>query len=99
MQDNKEISLIELFRNGASLHIWRNSTPHNMWLSTDTNDISLSRKEYEELKLLASHSVISPQKVSYGSFIFARSDNGSPIMEGHYYNEPTEKQRERVLKA
>jgi hypothetical protein len=91
--------LIKLFESGGALCIWRNSTPHNMWIETKNTNIELDEKQFQELKELSKFDVKSNQNVSYGSFIFPSSDKGQPIMEAYYLNEPTEKQINRVKLA
>lgn len=91
--------LIKLFESGGALCIWRNSTPHNMWIETKNKNISLDSKQYQALKALAKFNVKSNNNVSYGSAIFPSRDNGQPIMEGSYRKEPTETQVNRVKLA
>lgn len=92
-------ALIEAFKAGGSLFIWRNSTPHNMWLSTENNSLSLTGKDYQMLKSLANHEILSNKRVSYSGFMFAKRDNGQPIMEGHFFNKPNQQQIDRVMRA
>lgn len=91
--------LINRFMAGASINIWRNSSPHNLWLEDGEGTEELSGAEFMELRKLAQHHLKSHKTVSYGSFVFAGRDRGQPIMESFFISEPTGMQRQRINNA
>lgn len=82
----------ELYRNGAELHVWRNSSPHNWWLSSpgDRNDILYHWSGWahptEAFIAFARRLGSNGQKVSYGSF-FSGADAGRNVQDAWVYDE------------
>lgn len=82
----------ELYRHGAELHVWRNSTPHNWWLSKPSKpDDDLynfdERTRPEPAYFAFARKVeVSKQRVSYGGWMRG-GDEGMPVSEAWAYDE------------
>lgn len=78
-----ENQLLRKLKNGWTLHIWRNSSPHNIWLSGPRKELHFEGadrmwfgklKKYCKLKSLEG-------TVTYPNTYFRGSDAGQPIHE------------------
>lgn len=84
--------VFELYRNGAELHVWRNSSPHNWWLSKpgksedDLHNFE-ERTRPEQAYFAFSRKVsVSSQRVSYGGWMRG-GDEGMPVSETWAYDD------------
>lgn len=81
-----------LFRNGAELHVWRNSSPHNWWLA-EPGDTGLELYHFEERTkpgaaffAFSRKVATSSERVSYGGWVRG-GDEGFPVSETWVFDE------------
>ncbi len=86
--------VFELYRKGAELHVWRNSSPHNWWLSKpgkshdDLHNFEERTRPEQAYFAFGRKLEVSTQRVSYGGWMRG-SDEGLPVSEAWAYDEAT----------